>query len=298
MIQLTKRVLVIGKLLKYPKTSGGKTIPCSIAYILRFSRGKRQGSDYLKAYLKARRLPIPDRLSIDDPVNHSYPEIMALRKIVLATDQIYHIYNRGVEKRPIFLNKRDYKRFMQITNYYRFANCPVKFSQFKIFSQDLRNELLDKLLMQSDKHIEILAFCLMPNHIHFLCKQLKENGISKFISKLSSSYSHYFNTLNQRVGPLFQGNFKAVRIETDEQLVHTSRYIHLNPVSSYLLEFDLLESYDYSSYPEYTGRKDGFCNTEQILSYFRSIQEYKDFVSNQVDYARELEKIKHLILED
>ena len=223
---------------------------------------------------------------------------MALRKIVLATDQIYHIYNRGVEKRPIFLNKRDYNRFIQLINYYRFANCPVKFSQFKTLSRDSKNDLLDKLESQSDKLIEILVFCLMPNHIHFLCKQLKDNGISKFMNKLSSGYSHYFNTLNQRVGPLFQGNFKAVRIETDEQLIHTSRYIHLNPVSSYLIDFNSLESYDYSSYPEYVGMKTGFCNTGQILSYFKSAQEYKEFVSNQVDYARELENIKHLILED
>ncbi|MBI2196726.1 transposase [Candidatus Daviesbacteria bacterium] len=223
---------------------------------------------------------------------------MALRKTILATDQIYHIYNRGVEKRPIFLNRRGYNRFLQVINYYRFANCPVKFSQFKALSQDSRNDLLNKLEIQSDKHVEILAFCLMPNHIHFLCKQLKEKGISKFMGKLSSGYSHYFNTINQRVGPLFQGNFKAVRIETDEQLVHTSRYIHLNPVSSYLIEFDSLESYEYSSYPEYTGRKTGFCNTEQVLSYFKSIKAYKDFVGDQVDYARELENIKHLILED
>lgn len=223
---------------------------------------------------------------------------MSLRKTVLANDQIYHIYNRGVEKRPIFLNKRNYSRFIQIIDYYRFANCPVKFSQFKMLSLDSQIDLLNKLKSQSDKLIEIMVFCLMPNHIHFLCKQLKDNGISKFMNKLSSGYSHYFNILNHRIGPLFQGNFKAIRIETDEQLVHTSRYIHLNPVTSYLMEFNSLQSYDYSSYPEYMGKKIGFCETKQIFSYFKSIQEYKDFVSNQVDYARELESIKHLVLED
>ncbi len=222
---------------------------------------------------------------------------MASRKTILATDQIYHIYNRGVEKRPIFLNKRDYNRFIQIVNYYRFANCPVKFSKFKAMSRDSKSDLLSTLESQADKLVEILVFCLMPNHIHFLCKQLKDNGISKFMNKLSSGYSHYFNILNQRVGSLFQGNFKAVIIETDEQLVHTSRYIHLNPVSSYLIEFESLESYDYSSYPEYTGHKTGFCNTEQILSYFKNVQDYEDFIGNQVDYARELENIKHLLLD-
>lgn len=223
---------------------------------------------------------------------------MSLRKTILATDQIYHIYNRGVEKRQIFLNKRNYNRLMELTNYYRFANCPVKFSQLKLLSRDARKDLLDKLQSQSDKLVEVLVFCLMPNHIHFLCKQLKGNGVSKFISKICSGYSHYFNVLQQRVGPLFQGNFKAVRIETDEQLIHTSRYIHLNPVSSYLIEFDRLENYDFSSYPEYVGRKKGFCNTEEILAYFKTTQGYKNFVADQVDYARELENIKHLTLDD
>lgn len=225
-------------------------------------------------------------------------EVVSLRKTILATDQIYHIYNRGVEKRQIFLNQRNYNRFIELTNYYRFTNCPVKFSQFKVLSREARENLLDKLENQSDELVEILAFCLMPNHIHFLCKQLKDNGISKFMSKICNGYSHYFNILHQRVGPLFQGNFKAVRIETDEQLIHTSRYIHLNPVASYLIEFDHLEDYDFSSYPEYTGKKTGFCNTEEILAYFKTLQDYKNFVGDQVDYARKLENIKHLIFED
>ena len=223
---------------------------------------------------------------------------MALRKTVLATNEIYHVYNRGVEKRQIFLNKRDYSRFLELINYYRFANCPVKFSQFKVSSQSARQDLFEKLENQAEKLVEILAFCLMPNHIHFLLRQLKDSGISKFMNKISSGYSHYFNIRNQRVGPLFQGNFKAVRIETDEQLIHVSRYIHLNPVSSYLIEFGGLESYDFSSYPEYIGKKTGFCNTKIVLAYSKTVQDYENFVKDQVEYARNLENIKHLALED
>ncbi len=223
---------------------------------------------------------------------------MALRKTVLATNEIYHIFNRGVEKRPIFLNKKGYSRFLELTNYYRFANCPVKFSQLKVLSHEAKEDLLGKLNSQADKLVEILAFCLMPNHIHFLLKQLKDGGISKFMNKTCSGYSHYFNVLNLRVGPLFQGNFKAVRIETDEQLIHVSRYIHLNPVTSYLIEFGHLESYNFSSYPEYIGKRAGFCNTKEVLAYFKTVQVYKNFVKDQVDYARRLENIKHLILDD
>lgn len=222
---------------------------------------------------------------------------MAQRKTILANDQIYHLFNRGVEKRPIFISKNGYRRFINLADYYRFANCPGKFSRFKTLSREIRQNILQELRLKSDKLVDILAFCLMPNHIHFLCKQIKDNGIAKFMNKLCSGYSHHFNILNERVGPLFQGNFKAVRIVSEEQLIHVSRYIHLNPVSSYLIAFKQLENYEFSSYPEYLGNNSGFCNTHEVLSYFKNIQDYKNFVADQVEYAKELENIKHLVFD-
>ncbi len=222
---------------------------------------------------------------------------MALRKTILATNEIYHVYNRGVEKRPIFLNKREYDRFIQIVNYYRFANCPVKFSKFKVLPKEERNNILKKLEGDSRLLVDIYAFCLMPNHFHFLLKQLTDNGISKFIAKITNGFSHYFNIRHDRSGHLFQGNFGAVRIEDDEQLIHVSRYIHLNPVTSYLTEADNLESYNYSSYPDYLGKSSGFTNSKEIMSFFKKTQEYGKFVRDQADYARKLDRIKHLTLE-
>ena len=223
---------------------------------------------------------------------------MGYRKTVLATNEIYHVYNRGVEKRPLFLTKWDYLRFLDLINYYRFTNCPIKYSYFKQMSIKDREETLGKLKVASEKLVDILAFCLMPNHIHFLLKQLQDNGISKFMAKITNSFSHYFNIKQERVGHLFQGNFKAVRIESDEQLTHVSRYIHLNPVTSYLMNFDQLQAYEYSSYPEYVGKKMRFCNTNLVLEYFKNKDEYKKFVKDQIDYQRQLDAIKHLILED
>lgn len=219
------------------------------------------------------------------------------RKTILSTGEIYHTYNRGVEKRPIFLIKRDYLRLIESVNYYRFTNCPVKFSYFIKLSTEERAKVLKRLESTSERIVDILAFCFMPNHIHFLLKQLIDNGVSKFMAKITNGFSHYFNTRHDRTGHLFQGNFGAVRIETDEQLMHVSRYIHLNPVSSYLIEIKDLESYEYSSYPEYLNLKSGFSNTRGVLSFFKNEQEYKKFVEDQADYARQLENIKHLTLE-
>lgn len=219
------------------------------------------------------------------------------RKTILSTGEIYHTYNRGVEKRPIFLIKRDYLRLIESVNYYRFANCPVKFSYFIKLSAEERAKVLKRLENTSERIVDILAFCFMPNHIHFLLKQLMGNGVSKFMAKITNGFSHYFNTRHDRTGHLFQGNFGAVRIETNEQLMHISRYIHLNPVSSYLIEIKDLESYEYSSYPEYLNIKSGFSNAGEVLSFFKNGQGYKKFVEDQADYARQLENIKHLTLE-
>lgn len=223
---------------------------------------------------------------------------MAHRKTILATNETYHVYNRGVEKRLIFLTRRDYLRFIELISYYRFIECPVKFSYFKKLSNSERVDVLNKLQAHSDKLVDIYAFCLMPNHFHFLLKQLADGGISKFINKISNGFSHYFNIRHERVGHLFQGNFKAVRIEDDQQFIHVSRYIHLNPVNSYIIQPEKIVAYEYSSYPEYIRKKVGFCNTKEVLSLFSSIDKYKKFVEDQIDYARKLQEIKHLALED
>lgn len=222
---------------------------------------------------------------------------MARRKAVLATNEFYHVYNRGVEKRPIFLNRGDHLRMIEVANYYRFQRCPVKFSYFRRLSSKERVRLLEKMERESKKLVEVLCFCLMPNHIHFLLKQLVDGGVSKFMAKITNGYSHYFNVKNKRVGHLFQGNFGAVRMETEEQLIHVSRYIHLNPVTSYLIEFKDLEKYEWSSYPEYLGVKKGFCSKQEVIGHFKNPESYKEFVADHVDYARELENIKHLTFE-
>lgn len=137
----------------------------------------------------------------------------------------------------------------------------------------------------------------MPNHYHFLVRQLEENGISEFIKKISDSYTKYFNTKHRRVDPLLQGPFKVVRIEDDNQLVHVSRYIHLNPIASFLVKN--LKEYFWSSYPDYIGfQKDKICASDFILSMFEEKQRYEQFCLDQVEYAQNLEMIKHLLIDE
>lgn len=139
----------------------------------------------------------------------------------------------------------------------------------------------------------------MPNHFHLLLKQKVDNGISKFVANFSNSYTRYLNTKTRRIGPIFQGKFQAIRIETEEHLQHVCRYIHLNPYTSYLVkDLNDLENYPYSSFPEYLGKtKKDFCQKEDILYHFKSPKKYREFVFNQADYQRSSNRIKHLSLE-
>lgn len=219
------------------------------------------------------------------------------RKVVFAQNEVYHVFNRGVEKRPTFTDKRELDRGILTLDFYRFANLPLKLSRFLNLSEIERSKLAHTI-ESLEKVVEIVCYCIMPNHFHFLLKQKIEGGISVFMANFTNSYTKYFNTKHERVGPLFQGLFKAVHIESDEQLIHVSRYIHLNPVTSFLIKLEELKNYQWSSYPEYIGLSSkNIANPELVLNLFPSREKYKQFVLDQADYARKLEQIKHLILE-
>lgn len=214
---------------------------------------------------------------------------MALRKTILAEGEIYHVLNRGVEKKIIFPNAWEYRRFTQVMTYYQIKNPPVRFSKY------ILNK--DRYIIKEDRKIvEMFAYCLMPTHFHFILKQLSKDGIFLYMKKLLDSYARYFNLRHSRKGPLFEGNFKAIRVENDEQLIHLSRYIHLNPITDFLVED--LKKYPYSSYLEYLNlAKTKITNKKFILSHFRNPKKYEEFVLSRVDYQRELKKIQKLLLE-
>lgn len=213
---------------------------------------------------------------------------MPIRILPLVNNYFYHILNRGIEKRNIFLDDRDYKRFLKILKYYQYAEAKRSFS--KLTNEDLKNA------QRGEKIVEIISYCLMPNHFHLLIKQVKDKGISDFIRKISNGYTRYFNTKYRRIGPLFQGPYKAVMVESDEQLTHLSRYIHLNPKVSFLVKD--LNSYPWSSYTDYIGLENNdLVNKEEILGFFKDQKSYENFVLEQADYGIMLQMLKHQLLD-
>ena len=137
----------------------------------------------------------------------------------------------------------------------------------------------------------------MPNHFHFLLKQKTASSISKFMKQIANAYTRYFNSKYNRTGSLFSGRFKAVLVDKNEVLLHLSRYIHLNPLVAGLVKE--LKDYPWSSYHSYLSSKEiDICKKEIILDQFKSPQEYQAFVKNHIDYAKELEKIKHFTLDE
>lgn len=215
---------------------------------------------------------------------------------MLVTGEFYHIFNRGVAKAPTFLEKRDYNQAISSLSHYVFTKPPMKFSRFKELSVNERYKIIKRMEKQN-KLSEIICYVLMPNHFHLLLKQTAENGISTFLSRFTNSYTKYFNTKHERVGPLFQGVFKSVHIDTTEQLIHLSRYIHLNPLTSYLVKEKTLLSYSWSSLTDYLKGNSSLINSKYILSHFGSVRQYLEFVINNRDYQRKLKQIEHLVIE-
>lgn len=183
----------------------------------------------------------------------------------------YHVYNRGTRKQNIFIQNRDYKRFLERLGEYK-----------------------DKF------EVSILSYCLMPNHFHLLVKQETDIPITFFMLRLGTSYAKYFNIKYDQVGSLFQGPFKAKLIDSDEYLLQVSRYIHRNPLSISTPGVDLT-SYPWSSYASYiNGGKDNLVNSAYVLSYFaksNSREDYKQFT--EFDFKEEdSEQIKDFIFND
>ena len=221
----------------------------------------------------------------------------SFRKVPLVTGEIYHVFNRGIDGRITFSGIREYSRAYQIMKYYRFVSPPLKLSVFLRIGDAKRQELQES--SWGEKLVSIMCYCFMPNHFHFLLRQETNGGISRFLSQFLNSYTRYFNTRNKRVGPLFLDDFKNVLVENEEQLLHLSRYIHLNPYSSKVVEnLSDLYKYEWSSLTEYIGGSEDYvCDREMISSYFKTSESYKKFISDRADYQRELKQIENLVID-
>lgn len=221
------------------------------------------------------------------------------RATPLINDQIYHVFNRGINRQPTFIIKKDHTRAKLAIYFYRFAKPPLKLSRY-LTLDDNRKEVVDKILRQSPKLVDIISYCLMPNHFHFLLRQTSDKGISTFIGNFQNSYTRYFNIKHDRDGSIFLDQFKAVRIETEEQLLHVSRYIHLNPLTGYVVKTkEELEAYPWSSFLDFLEKNDEVIEINSILDLIsQNIKEYKKFIFDQASYQRELKDIGYLLIEN
>jgi len=184
-----------------------------------------------------------------------------MERPVFANEHIYHIYNRGVEKRDIFLDENDYYRFVH--GLYEFNDKAPALSSYYYSSEvGLRKGVERKRRVL----VDVLAFCLMPNHYHLLVKQVDEGGITDFMRKVGTGYTNYFNKKRDRVGSLFQGKFKARHVTDNAHLLYLPLYIHLNPLDLTMPEWRdkvlknsqqalrYLETYRWSSHLDYLGK--------------------------------------------
>lgn len=218
------------------------------------------------------------------------------RELRFVTDEIYHALNHGIDPFQTFTNEGDYRRALLTLEFYRLVTPPMRLSQLLSLEKSSQEQIL-RNIKQEERRVDILSFCFMPNHFHLLLRQKKDRGVSKFMSDFQNSYTRFFNTKHERKGPLFLRPFKAVRIHTEEQLLHVSRYQHLNAYSVTIVRsFEQLERYPWSSLSEYLGLTNrDLCEKETVLSQFKDIDSYKSFIFDQADYQRNLEEIKHLI---
>lgn len=232
-----------------------------------------------------------------------------MRKLLFANDEIYHIYNRSVEKRNIFQDedKKDYFRFVhdlfEFNDTYPAENIYYKKDEMGIsqFHETGTREIGKYYGKKKNNHkrellIEILTFCLMPNHFHLMVRQLREGGITDFMHKLGLGYALYFNKKYFRGGTLWQGRFKAVLVDRQEYFEYLPYYIHLNPLDlidkgwregklkNYNKAIKFLEKYRWSSHLDYAGKKNfpSVTSREYLTDYFGRPEKYKKGIQKRL----------------
>ena len=194
-----------------------------------------------------------------------------MRNLSFSEKEFYHLYNRGVDKRPIFLSSGDLERFFECMN--------VLNREKSIGS--LRDLPRHSVSGAETKLVEFVAYCLNPNHYHFLIEQIAEKGIERFMHKLGMAHSKYINAKYQRSGALFQGSFKAIHVDSNEYLLHVSAYVNLNDRVHRYKDNSITKS----SWNEYLQDESipGICKKDTILKQFENKEKYKKFAESTLE---------------
>ena len=218
-----------------------------------------------------------------------------MRKIKFVTNEFYHIYNRGVDKRNIFTDQYDLQRFLQSMDEFNTLNPIGSLYESSFLTPEIKTKRKLKRL------VNFIAYCLNPNHYHFILQQAAENGISQFMHRQGGGYSWYFNKKYKRTGALFQGTFKARHIDSNEYLLRVSAYVNLNSKVHQL--GGLAAKLSKSSLDEYaTDLKSGLCRKNIILDQFNSRKEYQSFaldvLPDLIERKRREKEFANILIED
>ncbi len=233
---------------------------------------------------------------------------MPIKRPELVKGGIYHIVLRGLEE--IFKDESDFYR--GIFSIYEFNNMSSVIIRERRKARQKEKLIKEQFFVDKrDKFIEILAFCFMPNHIHLLLRQIKDNGTSEFMRKFGAGYASYFNKKYSRTGHLFQGRFRAVTIQTLEQFKNVFVYIHTNPISlkepgwkergikevEEIIKF--LEKYKWSSYADYLGKRNfpSVTRREFLTQMLGGEINCREFVESWVKHKGDIKTLGEVVLE-
>ena len=212
---------------------------------------------------------------------------MSSRKASLENNELYHIYNRGVDKRKIFSDKKDLLRFFESLKEFN-TQEPIGSLYEKKYERKNHFGGSTPKKEVGEKLVSVIAFCLNPNHFHFILKQNIDKGIEKLMHKIGTGYTGYFNIKNKRSGSLFQGRFKSKHIDNNEHLLYLSAYVNLNDK---IHGIDNEKEPSFSSFKEYTENIKGVCEKSIILDQYKNKQEYKKSLENLLpELIRQKEK--------
>ncbi len=221
---------------------------------------------------------------------------MPSRKIRFVPGEFYHICNRGLDGRAIASLVREYSRLLFLIIFLQSARSYDHASQY--IKDFIKNgnflDVEEEQTITSQRTVSLLCFCIMENHFHLLVREETEGGIPFYIQRIENAYTRYFNLSHERRGHLFQGPFRAVHIDTNDQLLYTSAYIHRNPRE--IKEWKNKELlYRWSSFSDYAcdNRWPFLLHQEPIMSQFNNKQDYSDFINSSISKlsSDELEKL-------
>lgn len=225
---------------------------------------------------------------------------MARRKVQLVNGEYYHVFTKSIAEFHVFKHPSDFERVLQLLKFFRLKDNPCRFVWFMELKEPQElgfDAAFAKFAEGKETLVDVYAYCVMSTHLHLILKQKVDGGISKYMGDVLNSYARYFNTRHLRQGPLWAGRFKSVRVEDDDQMLHLTRYIHLNPATAGLVKSP--EHWQYSSYAAYTDPAIKDSLIAKDLKHVMDFQpdSYRQFVEDRIDYQRTLAKIKSALCE-